>query len=630
MNINRHKLEDFAITILIGIALWIAMFFALGYSKYGIYTPLYYDSDEAMLFYANIKGIFDNGWYFENRYLGAPFSQSLYDYSAFFLMNVECLLAKLLHILFDDVITVFNVYYLLIFSLCGMISYLVMRCLLFRRWIATSFSVLFALSPYIIARNLNHFPLTTCYFVPLSVLLCMWCFMPDEDYLKINRSFFHNKRNPWTLLFAVLIANNGEGYYQVFSCMFLLISGICSIIVTRRIKSACAALKTILVIFLAFITALVPTFVYHCSHGSNPMAVYRDPSSVEIFGLKICSFFIPVNSHGIGLISALIDKYYDNMLLISDNAYAYLGLAGIIGFIYAILLLFRLPKLIGGNSMDGVNYNSEQIKYLLPRLIIVAILIATIGGIASLIAMVTVIIRAFNRISIYILYFSLLLCALLASEWIYDLKAVEKRNHIGPFIRLCFVGFLLFLSVIDLMPSYGSNDARFECNIDMYKDNKELVSQIETMLDKDAMVWQMPYHQQPDSGVYRNEMPEKALFDPYISSHELRWSYGGMKFRESDAWGGYVSTLPLKTQIDALCTAGFTGIYIETRAYTDDELYELCSELSDILKVEYIESDNQLWRFYEMKSYVDEHEYLLSEDMITIEEAGGTPFITDK
>lgn len=144
-----------------------------------------------------------------------------------------------------------NIQFLLTISICGITAFGVLRAFKVRRVWSGFGAILFALAPYISYRNITHLGLSACYFVPISILLCVWVCFDDTTYLVISTDFFKNKKNILTILFCYLIANNGIGYYQFFSCFFLCVVALYKIVLTKKFRSIMKPVCVIICILMA-------------------------------------------------------------------------------------------------------------------------------------------------------------------------------------------------------------------------------------------------------------------------------------------------------------------------------------------------------------------------------------------
>lgn len=74
--------------------------------------------------------------------------------------------------------------------------------------------------------------------------------------------------------------------------------------------------------------------------------VYRSPVGADIYSLRISSLLLSPNGFGIGKLTRWIQRYFqilstDEGPMYNENSYGYLGIMGIIGFLFLILMLLR-------------------------------------------------------------------------------------------------------------------------------------------------------------------------------------------------------------------------------------------------------------------------------------------------
>ena len=553
----------------LGVALFLFLITVIfqGFAKFGLSIPFCYTGGDELSSLVTAKLLEEQGWFWFNDRIGAPFNGNSLDFPANLLLNFDILVAKIISLFTSDAVVAVNLRYILIFPMCGISAFYVLRTLRINRVLSAFGSVMFALTPYIAYRGIHHISLTACYFIPLSILLCIWASESSTDeYLKFNKSFFRSKKNVLTVIFALLIANNGIGYYAFFTCFFLCVIALCNLIKEKSRKTLIVPAKTIGFIICFMVIALLPALIYGIIYGQNDEAVSRGLADAEIYGLKITQLFIPLRSHGFDILQEIIDLYNSSMPLVNENQGAYLGIFGIIGFLLSILYLIKKDTGCDDNRL-----------FFLSRMNLCAVLLATIGGFSSVISFFFRMIRSYNRISVFIMFISItFLCIVLQSA--FESKTLFKTQKTKKISVVCSIAVMV-LCVIELIPAYGSRDGLFEQYSASYNSDKAFVQEIEDTLGENAKVFQLPYHPTPEAGPV-NSMQDYQLYTGFINSDTLRWSYGASKGREADNWNRYAASLPFDDMIDVICKAGFTGIYIDARAYTEDDLSELCEMLT--------------------------------------------------
>lgn len=563
-----------------------------GFAQYGLNVPIAYSGGDDFTAIASAKTVSEEGWFWYNPRMGAPFGTNALDFSANMFYNADMLIVKLISFFTSDVIVITNLRFLFIFPLCAVSAFFVLRVFGINRFLSIFGSVIFALTPYIFYRGIAHITLSACYFVPLSILLCIWSAGEDKEYGKFGKGFLKNRKNTLSILFALLIANNGIGYYAFFTCFFLCVVALCRLFAEKKIKAVIASMLNVLYIIFFSAIALIPYLYNIIKNGSNFITA-RGVAEADIYGLKLAQLFIPINGHGIDIVEKLIRIYNSNIPLVNENQGSYLGIIGIIGFMLSLCLLIKY------------NYRDTEKKlFFLSRMNMCAVFFASIGGFCSLFSFIFHMIRGYNRISVFIMFISLAVLVITMQKfW------NERISHGLKAVKVTAIGIttaVFIFGVFELLPTYGSYNGTFECNLVQYQSDKKFVGQIEETLGDNAMVFQLPYHATPEAGS-QNAMCDYHLYAGYINSNTLYWSYGGTKGRSSDQWNKYVASLPVDQMLNKVCNAGFTGLYIDNRAYTESELEELNIQLAELLGTECLCSDNKNLSFYDLRPYINKN-----------------------
>ncbi len=588
LHLNKKMILSIMITFflslfLIGI-LW-------NFKSLSINIPISYYGGDDYAALKNAKSIMDTGWVMENEYLGAPFGTEFYGYPSTATSNIDNFFLKILILLTKDISISVNLQFIFTFPLISVISYLVMRSLKINNIISILASLTYAFMPYIFLRGMSHTILSSYQFVPLSILLCLWMF-EDDNFFIMNRNFFKNRKNMKAIFMTFLIANNGIAYYPFFTCFFLGITGLIKTVNKKHIKYLYRSLTLILSIVAFFVLALLPIIVHKLGDSDIIAFTTRSRVDAEVYGLKIFQLFLPVNSHNIDILSKLINYYNNNAPLVNENSCAYLGIAGALGFVLLLVLLF---------IKNSKNNQFNKLKFL-SELNIVAVLLGTIGGFGSIIAvLITPMIRAYNRISIFIAYISILTLAIIFNE----IKEKVKKIHV-------YFSIITLSFIFSILEQFPGNVPNYDYVKETYLSDKNFVKSIEKIVPSDALIFQLPYHAYPESGPV-NSMSDYHLLSPYLHSNTLKWSYGGVKGSISDLWNKKVASMTTKDMIKTISVAGFEGIYIDKRAYTEEEYNKLDTEISKIVNAEVIYSDNDNLAFFDIQNFTNIYKKLYSD-----------------
>ncbi len=579
---------------------------------YDLNVPFNYSDGDGISTSCFIKSFGENGQYFTNPYLGAPFGATNYDFPVYG-DTLHILILKVLYSVFGNFGVTINVFFILLFPATAVISYLVMRKLGIKRVFSFIGSLTYTFLPYRFLRGEEHLFLSAFTLIPLTVLVLYWL-MTDDRLFKIQKGFIKYKRNIYSAIILILVALSGI-YYTFFACFFFLIAAFILFFndkSNRNLKTVFKAIIPIGIMGLTIVIASIPARLELMKAGVNAEAPTRMAFESEVFGLKIAQMFVPTQDHGISKLRDILTQYSYTPL--QNEKSAYLGMMGIFGFVALILALFI--------KISHDNEQALKIK-LLSKLNLAAVLLGTIGGFGSLFALlVTPQIRAYNRISVYIAYFCILAVCILLDM----LTAKMKRTGLRR-IALCAVSAVLLLGIkeqsIPLTPDEANQLAV------SYHSDKDFVEDIEAEVGAGSMIYQLPYFQYPETPPM-NRMVDYALFRGYLHSDTLKWSYGDYKGRNADLWNRMIASYPLDKKIETVTLVGFRGIYIDTYAYTEEELTELEDGIGKVLNKQPMTSDDGRLAFYSLTDYSAKlkSQYSQEEWNEKVSEILGVPMLT--
>ena len=171
----KEKWQDYASFILMIIIIFGLMYHLMELSNCELNIPLFYMGGDDMGVIVNAKQFTEQFWNLTCDRLGAPYTTQYYDFTSSMMHNSGLFIMKIFAVITKDSAVSMNLTYLSIFFIAGIISYFVMRNIKINRWVASLSSAVFALSPYMLFRNIGHIVLTECFFVPLSQALIVSC-----------------------------------------------------------------------------------------------------------------------------------------------------------------------------------------------------------------------------------------------------------------------------------------------------------------------------------------------------------------------------------------------------------------------------------------------------------------------
>jgi hypothetical protein len=503
-----------------------------------LHVPFAYTGD-ATLNLTFIKGALDHVWYFENPDLGAPNGQELYDYPVFAGETLNILLLRLLGLGTGDPAVVINLFFLLTFPLVALTAFIVLRRLPVSRGIALVIALLYTFLPYHFQRGEVHLFLASYYAVPLGAYLAIAVFRGDR--------LFGGWRSilPTAVMCAVVATASGSGYYAVFTVLLVAVAAVLRFVVRREREALVAGGAVVAAIAAVFLVEVAPTIVYRAVNGANDEVAKRYWFESENYSLRLTNLLLPVDGHRIGALARMKAEYAEQIPQTEARS-ATLGLVASLGFVW--LVAVALIACAGAARRYELGLHPG-----LAVLTVLSVLIATTGGLSTFIAVIWPQIRSWNRLSVFIAFFSLAAVALL-------LGLLERRVR-APVMAAVLAG-VLFVGVLDQttradVPSYDAVKTAWSQDADFF-------SALDDQLPNDAMVAQVPYEPFPEPPPAVNGGYDPAK--PYLHSEGVRWSYGAMRGRPDD-WLAAIADKPAAEVVAAARQRAFAAILLDRLAY---------------------------------------------------------------
>jgi hypothetical protein len=487
-----------------------------------------------------VKGIVDHGWYEQNSSLGAPSGQQLYDYPV---MNGDDLNAVVFWALglFGGSALAMNLFYIATYPLAALAAFLVLRRLGVSGPAAGVCSVLYALLPYHLMRGENHLLLAGYYSVPVAALLALGVLSGQPLF-----AGWRSRATLTTFVLCGLVATaSGSFYYSGFAIVLVAAA---AILAWRR-EALVAGAVVIGAILAVTLVELSPALAYRAAHGKNGEAFVRPRLGGETYALRFTQLVLPMDAHRVDALGRLTRKYEQKSPVPQTEATtAALGAVGAVGFLW--LLGVALWSILRGAGRLPPLHREAAV------LTAVAFLVATLGGLSTLISAAVPVLRAWNRLSIFIAFFALLAIGLL-------LDALRRRLPAAGLAALAAVLVVGFLDQTSdgIVPPYGSTEAA-------WRSDGDFVRSIEGRLPSRAMVFQLPYMPFPEAGNLQR-MSDYDHAKPYLHSSRLRWSYGAMRGRSAD-WAARFKDAPISELLPELRRRGFRGIEVDRFGYADN------------------------------------------------------------
>jgi hypothetical protein len=197
---------------------------------------------------------------------------------------------------------------------------------------------------------------------------------------------------------------------------------------------------------------------------------------------------------------------------------------------------------------------------------------ATVGGLTNVVAFFAGIqvFRATNRVAIFI---SALVLIFLMGR----LSRLTMNWSAGW--RITAAMALAAFGLFDQIPRRLPGDARARMKADV-KSDLALGREVEAALPPRAMLFQLPVLGFPEvQPPFR--LVDYEHFRLYLTTGDLRFSYGAAKFRARSRWQREMENLPLETLVRRLESYGFDALYINRKGY-EDRAEALLAELAKL------------------------------------------------
>lgn len=550
-----------------------------------------------------IKGIIDNGWFFYNNYLGAPTGLVMADFPTS--DNFHFLLIKVISLFTEDFAVSMNVFYLATFPLTTAASLFVFRKLNVSYPTAIFGSLLYTFLPYHLLRSEGHLFLAAIYIIPLTSLLILRINSETPPFIESRKAgvetfSYWSWRTAGYVLVCLITASAGI-YYAFFACCFLISIGAYAAIRRKSLKRLSVAVIAIAIIGVALLVNLAPSLSYQQKYGKSEAAANRYPVESEIWGMTISQLVMPITGHRIDFLADLkTEQFLDEgrypgarFFYGNENDQSSLGLIGSIGFLFSLgWLIFAGRCYFNKEKLDVPMIDT------LGFLNVWGVLLATVGGFSLIFALlISPDIRAYNRISPYIAFFSIMVVLVILESARRKYVKTREKSLIFHVILL----IILILGILDqtsnsMVPFYrASNQA--------YASDEAFIKEIEKVMPDQGQIFQLPYMAFPESPPV-NKMMGYEHFKAYLHSDKLRWSFGVMNGRQGDLWQRKVSAEPTTQLVSDLITAGFSGVYINRAGYSDNAA-RIEQELEALLSEKPLKNSNNTLLFFNLTEYAN-------------------------
>lgn len=560
--IRHHPWEFVAATVISLVAALVSIHFW----NFDLSVPFEYRWD-SIFFQAQVKSVLDHGSIYVNPALGAPFSGQLYDWPGGDALTWP--LALFLGLFTDSSAVAMNLIWLCSFPLAAGTSWWAMRSLGVPGLPAIVASVLFSILPYHFWRGESHLILSVYYTIPLTGFFIAKVLLGERLFrfrAALDGVPGARKELVMFVLVAALIGFGGP-YYVLQAGIVLGIACCLGLLLPDRRPAAWTGLVALGVSLLVLALTLAPSAIFVAKHGKNPATAARSLNETEYYGLSLTQLLLPATNHRFEPASKLKARYLEQTVAPSEDSQS-LGFAGAIGLLWIICV--AILSVVGNKVFARASERAAGAGAL------IAILVGTVGGGASLIALLaTTQIRAWNRMSVLVGFFALIGFAFLLGRL---LDRVARLPRGGFPAGILLAGTVILAAIYDQTPARWPLQYEYSELTRQYRSDQRFVDRLEADLPPDASVFQIPYLKFPEGYPPPGKMFDYDPMKGYLHSRDLHWSYGAMKGRAGDI-GACLADFPTKLQARAAAAFGFDAIWVDTDGYTPGEAKRITAEM---------------------------------------------------
>jgi phosphoglycerol transferase len=420
----------------------------------------------------------------------------------------------------------------------------------------------YGLAPFLFAQSPHHITTEYVWHVPLFILVWKWV-STDGELAWGSRRF-------WAAVAIAAITGLQSPYFTNVFCQLTLLGGATLAWRKRSFAALKPALAVIAAAAIPFVLMNLDTWTYRMANGPNQGALSREYKWMEIYGLKLVDLVIPPVTHHAAGFAAFATAHRSGAPLLDEGSY--LGLVGIAAL--ALLVVVAARGMVDRGSMPAAAW---QVLWI--------VLTFTTGGLNAILgAFGFTLFRTGCRYSVVILAIALVHAAGWLSRRQRHAEAGTASDTLRVGVITAVIG-LTFLILWDQVPR-GPTAEQQALIARQVEADRAFVADLETMLPADAMVFQVPVMDFPESPA--PGIPSYDHFRPYLHGSRLRYSFGSMKGRPRDEWQKAVQAKLIEgavpdqqaqkirfnianvnRAVDELQKRGFGAIYVNRNGFPD-------------------------------------------------------------
>ncbi len=575
-------------------------------------VPFEYSGD-VMGVFSEIKNMTLGNSLFFNPNIAAPFGSNQALANKGYLLHYFVI--YIIGIFTKNSALILNLFYLISYGLVAITAYISFKLLKINSLIASLLAIIYSFLPYHFFRYEQHIYLGSYYTVPLACVVLVWMLL-DEDVKgikKIKEIFSHKML--LSLFFSFLIGIS-DFYYTAFFLIFLCFVTFCKIIKEKNLKYILYSVLNIFSSLLGILFCYLP-LIFDILRDGIKIVQYSDRSvgGIDYYSLKISQLLMPIQNHQIYFLRNIREVFDSSFTYITENSMSSLGVILSIGFILSIIFIF-----VG-------KQNSERNKFIntLGKLNIFAVLLSINGGLSAFIAFFfTAVIRCYTRTSVFIAFFSALVIGCILQDAYYFLYRKKCGKRVIYVLSICIIIF----ASIDQIPKDVAMGSKFNPEIgkyettissvkQLYEEDERFIRNIENISLTGTKILQFPIMSNTQSSSYPNgNTSAYTQMRPYLHSNgNLYWSYGSIVGDTTDYWLRNLNKIEnFEKQIDTAVVYGFTGVYVDSKGYTEEELKNILDIMNEISIDEPVVSENQELYYWDISNYAENYLSTLNDE----------------
>lgn len=418
-------------------------------------------------------------------------------------------------------------------------------------WVNFVFSSLYALGPYHFYRYLGHMAIGNAFTVPLAILLCLYIIGIVNDNTKKER-----------IQYAIygLMVGLGCAYFTFFAFVIMSVAVLMKLLISKSIRQTMDRIWVFGITVLGFLLSRLPAIILNMEKGKNSIGFARSAAEQEIYGLKIIQMLLPVSYSKVDFLRKMTADYNVSGVQVTENVMSSLGIIASIGFCVLCGLFFYsfFTKELYKNH--GRWMHDWKLIDFLSVSTLSLVLAGSIGGFGEIFnIIVTPQIRCYNRASIYITCFGVIIMAYLVN------CLCQRKRGIAAVLAV-------ILLIIGLYDQVVVNDAKNGqvLTVALQDSYEKFFGEVQTVMGDDAMIYELPYMSYPEAAPI-NGLVSGKHFVGYLLTEGIRWSYGGIKGRDKKARKLNIDNGMSYTFLNKLLKAGFDAVYIDMDGYAEGD-----------------------------------------------------------